>query len=150
MCKRCISKGLQCGGYPEKFRFCGIASRGKWKNHKAPISKDDASIAGADLSVEKSVVPAQESQSDAQIPLTGFLDSTTPWNPETPVSIILPSQRNTPSEESELKRTLSSKEAETLITHCSYSIVSLDIDYIKLTNYQRRPLHMSSSNCTAC
>ncbi|KAJ5242387.1 fungal-specific transcription factor domain-containing protein [Penicillium citrinum] len=117
MCKRCISKRLQCGGYPEKFRFCGIASRGKWKNHKAPITKDAASIASADPSVEKTIGSVQDSHINAQVPLTGVFDSNTPSNPNTPDSLVPPSQSNTPSGQSELQRTLSSKEAETLITH---------------------------------
>jgi hypothetical protein len=37
-CHRCISKGLVCGGYPEQFRFCGIASRGKWKGARIPVN----------------------------------------------------------------------------------------------------------------
>lgn len=41
-CRRCIAKGLECGGYPEKFRFCGLASRGKWKDRDAPTPDDDA------------------------------------------------------------------------------------------------------------
>jgi len=130
MCKRCISKGLQCGGYPDKFRFCGIASRGKWKNHKAPISKDAASIASADPFVEKTVGPVQESQLNAQVPLTGVFDSNTPSNPNTPDSLVPPSQSNTPSGQSELQRTLSSKEAETLITHCSYNTVSWSVNFV--------------------
>ncbi|KAL4803405.1 fungal-specific transcription factor domain-containing protein [Aspergillus unguis] len=40
-CQRCISKGLVCRGYPDQFRFCGIASRGKWKNARIPaVDKD--------------------------------------------------------------------------------------------------------------
>ncbi|UKZ84045.1 hypothetical protein TrVFT333_011861 [Trichoderma virens FT-333] len=39
-CGRCVSKNLECGGYPEKYRFCGLASRGKWKNRQAPIVGD--------------------------------------------------------------------------------------------------------------
>ncbi|KAL4734562.1 fungal-specific transcription factor domain-containing protein [Aspergillus similis] len=35
-CQRCISKGLVCRGYPDQFRFCGIASRGKWKDARIP------------------------------------------------------------------------------------------------------------------
>ncbi|KAL2809429.1 fungal-specific transcription factor domain-containing protein [Aspergillus granulosus] len=38
-CQRCISKGLVCQGYPDQFRFCGIASRGKWKNARIPASE---------------------------------------------------------------------------------------------------------------
>ncbi|KAL4920048.1 fungal-specific transcription factor domain-containing protein [Aspergillus aurantiobrunneus] len=37
-CQRCISKGLECRGYPDQFRFCGIASRGKWKNARIPAA----------------------------------------------------------------------------------------------------------------
>ncbi|CAG7917116.1 unnamed protein product [Penicillium olsonii] len=36
VCQRCISKGLECKGYPDKFRFAGLATRGKWKNHAVP------------------------------------------------------------------------------------------------------------------
>ncbi|KAJ5353743.1 hypothetical protein N7541_006307 [Penicillium brevicompactum] len=36
VCQRCISKGLECKGYPEKFRFAGLATRGKWKNRAVP------------------------------------------------------------------------------------------------------------------
>ncbi|KAL3477449.1 fungal-specific transcription factor domain-containing protein [Aspergillus californicus] len=39
-CQRCISKGLVCRGYPDQFRFCGIASRGKWKNARVPTSDE--------------------------------------------------------------------------------------------------------------
>jgi hypothetical protein len=35
-CQRCISKGLECKGYPEKFRFAGLATRGKWKGQAVP------------------------------------------------------------------------------------------------------------------
>jgi hypothetical protein len=35
-CQRCISKGLECKGYPEKFRFAGLATRGKWKGRAVP------------------------------------------------------------------------------------------------------------------
>ncbi|KAJ0426897.1 fungal-specific transcription factor domain-containing protein [Aspergillus carlsbadensis] len=38
-CQRCISKGLVCQGYPDQFRFCGIASRGKWKNARIPANE---------------------------------------------------------------------------------------------------------------
>ncbi|KAI9370705.1 fungal-specific transcription factor domain-containing protein [Aspergillus egyptiacus] len=38
-CQRCISKGLLCRGYPDQFRFCGIASRGKWKNASIPANE---------------------------------------------------------------------------------------------------------------
>ncbi|KAJ5990994.1 hypothetical protein N7522_011201 [Penicillium canescens] len=37
-CRRCISKGLECKGYPEKFRFAGLATRGKWKGQAVPTA----------------------------------------------------------------------------------------------------------------
>ncbi|KAL2863388.1 uncharacterized protein BJX67DRAFT_261123 [Aspergillus lucknowensis] len=40
-CQRCISRGLECRGYPDQFRFCGIASRGKWKNARIPASDNN-------------------------------------------------------------------------------------------------------------
>ncbi|KAJ5955554.1 hypothetical protein N7501_009833 [Penicillium viridicatum] len=41
VCQRCINKGLKCKGYPEKFRFTGLATRGKWKNRAVPaVSRD--------------------------------------------------------------------------------------------------------------
>ncbi|EAU29329.1 conserved hypothetical protein [Aspergillus terreus NIH2624] len=52
-CNRCITKGLECGGYPEQFRFCGIASRGKWKGARAPI-RGRAFAAGSGPSHAKS------------------------------------------------------------------------------------------------
>lgn len=38
VCRRCASKGLECKGYPDRFRFCGVASRGKWRNQGAPVA----------------------------------------------------------------------------------------------------------------
>ncbi|CAG8899446.1 unnamed protein product [Penicillium egyptiacum] len=43
VCQRCITKGLECKGYPDKFRFTGLATRGKWKNRAIPtVSRDHA------------------------------------------------------------------------------------------------------------
>ncbi|KAJ5598894.1 hypothetical protein N7510_011844 [Penicillium lagena] len=39
VCHRCISKGLRCEGYPDRFRFCGLASRGKLKDQVIPVGK---------------------------------------------------------------------------------------------------------------
>lgn len=36
ICQRCKSKGLECKGYPEKFRFAGLATRGRWKSRAVP------------------------------------------------------------------------------------------------------------------
>ncbi|KAL4973427.1 fungal-specific transcription factor domain-containing protein [Aspergillus desertorum] len=45
-CQRCISKGLVCRGYPDQFRFCGIASRGKWKNARIPVVDKELGLQG--------------------------------------------------------------------------------------------------------
>ncbi|KAL4877990.1 fungal-specific transcription factor domain-containing protein [Aspergillus karnatakaensis] len=50
-CQRCISKGLECRGYPDQFRFCGIASRGKWKNARIPTA--DASLQAGTSPIEE-------------------------------------------------------------------------------------------------
>lgn len=44
ICQRCITKGLKCKGYPDKFRFAGLATRGKWKNHAIPAVSHGHSI----------------------------------------------------------------------------------------------------------
>ncbi|KAJ5317143.1 hypothetical protein N7508_001651 [Penicillium antarcticum] len=35
-CQRCISKGLECKGYPEKYRFVRLTTWGKWKGRAFP------------------------------------------------------------------------------------------------------------------
>ena len=32
-----MTKGLVCGGYPPKYKFIGVASRGKWKGLREPL-----------------------------------------------------------------------------------------------------------------
>ena len=36
-CRRCATKGFVCGGYPPKYKFIGVASRGKWKGLREPL-----------------------------------------------------------------------------------------------------------------
>ncbi|KAL4864383.1 hypothetical protein BDV12DRAFT_205760 [Aspergillus spectabilis] len=60
-CQRCITKGLVCRGYPDQFRFCGIASRGKWKNARIPAI-DATRQAGA------SPIEKQQSTSGSSTP----------------------------------------------------------------------------------
>lgn len=103
MCRRCISKGLQCGGYPDKFRFCGIASRGKWKNQDAPVSESVAS--------------------KSENPPVGKGDvSSEPNTPDTAV----PSQSLTPVYQTEIENILKSAEAEKFLTHCTHMDSSLN------------------------
>ncbi|KAJ5166699.1 fungal-specific transcription factor domain-containing protein [Penicillium canariense] len=98
MCKRCISRGLQCGGYPDKFRFCGIASRGKWKNRDAPTDQGAASISSTST-------PEKRIETDQGCPL-----------PNDGLGEPLTSQRSTPHDESEIHRILALAETETLMT----------------------------------
>ncbi|KAJ5628205.1 fungal-specific transcription factor domain-containing protein [Penicillium lividum] len=91
MCKRCISKGLQCGGYPDKFRFCGIASRGKWKNRDAPIDQ----IVSADTQTSR-----RDNYSGSNTPASASI-----------------SQSLTPDDEPEIEQVLQSAETATLLSH---------------------------------
>ncbi|KAJ5729288.1 fungal-specific transcription factor domain-containing protein [Penicillium malachiteum] len=94
MCKRCVSKGLQCGGYPDKFRFCGIASRGKWKNQNAPVEQ---LLSSADSQIQNAL-------------------STSPTESNTLGSNV-PSQTLTPNDKPEIERVLESTETEVLLSH---------------------------------
>ncbi|KAL4899624.1 hypothetical protein BDW74DRAFT_189005 [Aspergillus multicolor] len=67
-CQRCISKGLVCRGYPDQFRFCGIASRGKWKNARIPVAEKDN-----DFEAQTNVIETRQQQSPS--------DSSTPPEP---------------------------------------------------------------------
>lgn len=118
MCRRCISKGLECAGYPDKFRFCGIASRGKWKNHEAPISKGRASTPDADSSTQNTTASSQQTQFHSRDPPSKSNANGPSSNPRTPNLFIDSPQRNTPSHPSELSRILYSTEAKRLLTHC--------------------------------
>ncbi|KAL2820918.1 fungal-specific transcription factor domain-containing protein [Aspergillus cavernicola] len=60
-CQRCITKGLVCRGYPDQFRFCGIASRGKWKNARIPASET--------LQFQSSPVGKEDTTSGASTPV---------------------------------------------------------------------------------
>ncbi|KAJ5082142.1 fungal-specific transcription factor domain-containing protein [Penicillium argentinense] len=116
MCKRCVSKGLQCAGYPEKFRFCGIASRGKWKNHEAPVTKDSASGAAA----ESPTPTGKKTQARRAKPTRGRPRTSDRVEKPSPISnspLNVASQGNSPNAQSEINQVLASKEAEKLLTH---------------------------------
>ncbi|OQD76495.1 hypothetical protein PENDEC_c004G02412 [Penicillium decumbens] len=110
-CKRCISKGLQCEGYPDKFRFCGIASRGKWKNREAPI------LAQGTPDGSSSQNPPQVNQSDVQL------------DDELGSSATVSNKAGLAPRE--IDRLLASAEVETLLTHydqviCPHQIAPVD------------------------
>lgn len=97
MCKRCVSKGLECGGYPDKFRFCGIASRGKWKNQSTPADQTEV--------VSDGQVNDQLHKSPA--------DSSTPGG-----NGDVSSQSPAGSAKSEIEKILASVEGGALLSHC--------------------------------
>ncbi|KAJ5938210.1 fungal-specific transcription factor domain-containing protein [Penicillium verhagenii] len=103
ICKRCISKGLTCGGYPDKFRFCGIASRGKWKNLDAPIDIDHKQSASP-------VISPQTNKSNRSS-YSG-----------TPNRTVPPSHSLTPNEGSTIEQVLRSAETATLLSHYDHII----------------------------
>ncbi|PWY84536.1 C6 zinc finger domain protein [Aspergillus sclerotioniger CBS 115572] len=73
-CQRCRSKGLVCGGYPEQFRFCGIASRGKWKGARIPVSSRSSTRTRtgiSDAAPETHTSPTQEVTVTACFPSKG-------------------------------------------------------------------------------
>lgn len=105
MCKRCISKGLQCGGYPDKFRFCGIASRGKWKGRDVPIDTEAVSPASSPPStnVSRKVV-------------LGRSDNSSSHSPNDALALV--SQSSKSNHKSEIDRVLSLDETDLLLKHC--------------------------------
>ncbi|KAJ5204223.1 fungal-specific transcription factor domain-containing protein [Penicillium cinerascens] len=116
-CRRCISKGLQCEGYPDKFRFCGIASRGKWKNREAPIP---AQITPEGSSSEN---PPQVNHNNEQSGASATVADT--------AGLTTPMQSLTPSDQRGLDKLLASVEVETLLAHydqiiCPHQIAQLD------------------------
>lgn len=116
MCKRCISKGLQCGGYPDKFRFCGIASRGKWKGHEAPVDVEATSAGSTPSSsnlskqtvFERNEVLSSHSPRDAQGP-----------------------QSSTPNGQSDITTILRLDKTDLLLKHCRFNVhvLTLRIDF---------------------
>ncbi|CAG8210560.1 unnamed protein product [Penicillium nalgiovense] len=67
VCQRCISKGLECKGYPDKFRFAGLASRGKWKNRAVPtVSRDHAVRTQPGTGTDHPDTSHEESECDQQ------------------------------------------------------------------------------------
>lgn len=119
-CQRCISKGLVCRGYPDQFRFCGIASRGKWKDARIPAAeKDFPDQTHAQPQVQ---APAQESPNSVEEPQDTFHSAgSTPPMPEPRRSKRLTIDAmlvdSTPVEE-DIATLLKSSQTKTLIHHC--------------------------------
>jgi hypothetical protein len=66
ICGRCVSKRLDCGGYPEKFRFCGLASRGKWKDREVPTTDKDRGEDVRSPDASREIRQADRRQADAR------------------------------------------------------------------------------------
>jgi hypothetical protein len=95
---------LQCGGYPDKFRFCGIASRGKWKDRDAPI---DTEVVSTSSSPSSSNFSKQTATKRTEISSSG-----SPYQ-------SLVSQKSTPKDQSEISTVLGLDETELLLKHCT-------------------------------
>ncbi|KAL4898089.1 fungal-specific transcription factor domain-containing protein [Aspergillus ambiguus] len=113
-CNRCITKGLECGGYPEQFRFCGIASRGRWKGARAPVrgrsfTLDRASHTGIQIASE-SVTPETDKEGNSE---------NRNWVQEPKQISQSRSESATPGDEvpDEIARLLSLAETQSLLSH---------------------------------
>jgi hypothetical protein len=105
-CQRCISKGLECGGYPDQYRFCGIASRGRWKGARVPTPRNT-----------KARSSIAESQQDSTTATPG---SDTPGRTEgvrTQQSSEKPSRSATELPD-DIPKLLSLPQTEMLLSHC--------------------------------
>ena len=117
-CQRCISKGLVCRGYPDQFRFCGIASRGKWKDARIPATAKDA----PDQTQAQVQTPAEESPNSVEERLNTITSAaSTPPMPEPRKSKRLTIDAmlvdSVPVEE-DITTLLQSSQTKTLIHHC--------------------------------
>jgi hypothetical protein len=96
-CQRCLDKGLQCGGYPDKFRFCGPASRGKLKHLTGSNIEPPASSQSSVSTRRKTVRRTSRRQA--------------PRTPSSPISASSPS----------LEIVLLESRVEVLLAYCEYA-----------------------------
>ncbi|KAE8372406.1 C6 zinc finger domain protein [Aspergillus bertholletiae] len=121
-CQRCISKGLVCGGYPEQFRFCGIASRGKWKGARIPVSTQRPRNAADQVNMEQVIHQQQASGTINAAP--------TPPEEAYPPPRSDKSHADTQEMSSEIAEILRLPETETLLTHYDEAICPHQISEI--------------------
>ncbi|THC97336.1 hypothetical protein EYZ11_003170 [Aspergillus tanneri] len=124
VCNRCLSKGLVCGGYPETFRFCGIASRGKWKGAQVPVGPRNTKA-------KKSRVVLQQANIQP-IQRGSACTSESPVQTQTLPNIEKPIE-NEPDPSEEIVRILNLPETETLLSHydsfiCAHQIAEIGAD----------------------
>ncbi|KAE8153206.1 C6 zinc finger domain protein [Aspergillus avenaceus] len=105
-CRRCITKGLVCAGYPEQFRFCGIASRGKLKGARIPVSNHRRPNA-------PTVVDTQRTSPEQPTPETFVA---TPQSAEEPV-LVAHSERPSADPPDDIAQILRLPETERLLNH---------------------------------
>ncbi|CAI7604119.1 unnamed protein product [Penicillium manginii] len=98
---------LTCRQKAHKFRFCGIASRGKWKNQDLPISKDSVSTSTTDSTATEPTI-SQGLEFNSWVPPSQNKASSSVTTPEGNIG--------TPGHQ-EHSKILVSKEAETLLVH---------------------------------
>lgn len=113
VCQRCISKGLECKGYPEKFRFAGLATRGKWKNRAVP-SETRGHRVQSRPSVENTDPPQPQER-----PLKHVRQK------ETPQPSLGQNQPQAEERTVELDDLLMLERTETLLAYCEYSLCFL-------------------------
>ncbi|KAJ5836000.1 hypothetical protein N7447_002026 [Penicillium robsamsonii] len=115
VCQRCVTKGLECKGYPEKFRFAGIATRGKWKNRAVPTVSRDTVPNQPDIGTNHP--NASHKDFDRQYP--SALTSCEDQNVE-PLPILDHSRPQPEGRAVELDDLLILEQTELLLTHCIF------------------------------
>ena len=117
VCQRCINKGLECKGYPDKFRFAGLATRGKWKNRAVPtVARSHGVQNQPGLNNDRATDPPREEHG---LPSNNST-STSSRNSEGPRSIL---GRHWPRSEErsvELDDLLMLERTEVLLTYCAF------------------------------
>lgn len=110
VCNRCIAKGLDCGGYPEQFRFCGIASRGKWKGAQLPVG-------GRTVRAHTGRVTRRQTRDSSTTERASGGTLKSPKQTQTSPILVRPIE--SPQDPSgEIGRILDLTETETLLSHC--------------------------------
>jgi hypothetical protein len=115
VCQRCINKGLECKGYPDRFRFAGLATRGKWKNQAVPtVAHSHCVQIQPGLGNDRAAYPLREEHEQSNDPR-----STSSPNCEAPRPIL---DRHCPRSEGrnvELDNLLMLERTEILLAHCA-------------------------------
>lgn len=131
-CNRCLSKGVICAGYPDKFRFCGPASRGKWKSLEAPSTNYFTNPPASTFSPLE-YEPAQTIPSPAEPPAPELSPTepdhedgeTASEKEEAEIALLSPMLNLTPDSQMEIDEIIASDEAERLISHCKWANFAL-------------------------